>query len=365
MSLIQDMRARFSKRKDSEHRQALLRLAILSVAVTYITYHNRFSMQGLDFDSLVCQLLTIFSVFASSSILLHIYARPEINKTRRLLGVIHDVGVCTVYLYFRHEKAALFLFIYPFITIGNGFRFGERALINSIIFSTLGLSFIFLAVPYWRNLPFVSFGLMANYLMVSIYTMFLLRALRSASEKLELIATHDSLTGLPNRSLALDHLKHSLEISRKNRHSVACVYFDLDGFKQVNDTLGHGAGDFLLKEVGRRTKILLRDSDLLARLGGDEFTIVLDSVQSKADAEVICRRVIEAVENINSILGHPVSVSVSVSVGCVIVTPETLDTNATEDAVIRQADECMYLSKKSGRGRFTIIDHFLPSASAA
>jgi diguanylate cyclase (GGDEF)-like protein len=171
------------------------------------------------------------------------------------------------------------------------------------------------------------------------------------------MVVHDVLIGFPNSRLIMDQLRHTLEFNMKNRRTLACVYFDLDGFKQVNDTLGHGAGDFLLQEVGRRTRAMLRDSDLLARLGGDEFSIVLDSVQSRSDAELICRRVVSVVEDITEIMGHPINVSVSV--GCVIVSPESLAAKgetsvASEEDVMRLADACMYQSKKSGSGRYTI-----------
>lgn len=343
-----DVIERLSRRQDSEHDQALLRVIFVGAGLSYFAW-----LQGFDIEDAL-YVGGFLSLAFSLSLLFHIIKKPQVNYTRRWIGMAHDVASATLLFSHGGELASLFLFVYPFMAIGNGFRYGEKWLLGSALMGAIGLATLLAFSPYWRELPIVSAGLALNFIIVVGYTGLLLRKLRSTTRKLEELATHDALTGLPNRRLIMDQLRHTLEFNLENRKTVACVYFDLDGFKRVNDTLGHGAGDFLLQEVGRRTRSLLRDQDLLARLGGDEFSIVIDSVQSREDAEVICRRVVKAVEDITEIMGHPVAVSVSV--GCVLVSPFTTTVAKSEEEVMRLADQCMYQSKKSGAGRYTIAE---------
>ncbi len=347
---------RLARRQDTEHKQALLRLPIVGSGLLYFAWLSDFNFRSPSPDSYTLFYAGMTSLVFSLGILYHIIKHPKINYARRFLGMAHDVAILTTFFYFGNEVAALFLFVYPFTAIGNGFRYGEKWLLISALLGAIGLAILLGKSEYWSGISMISAGLAINFIMVVTYTGLLLRKLRSTTAKLEELATHDALTGLPNRRLIMDQLRQTLEFNLQNRRTVAFVYFDLDGFKRVNDTLGHGAGDFLLQEVGRRTRSLLRDTDLLARLGGDEFSIVMDSVQSREDAEIICRRVVQAVEEITSIMGHPIAVSVSV--GCVIVTPDSINSNndSSEESVMRQADACMYQSKKSGRGRYTITE---------
>jgi diguanylate cyclase (GGDEF)-like protein len=228
----------------------------------------------------------------------------------------------------------------------------------------VAITYLFVTSPYWSSIPMVSVGLGINYIVITIYTCLLLRRLRETTTKLERMATHDSLTGLPNRVLLLERLGVAIEANRIAGRMIACVYFDLDGFKKVNDTWGHDAGDSLLQEVGRRSLGVIRDTDLLARLGGDEFAVVLGAIHDRTDVEVICRRIVEAIENIKTVDGH--AINVSASVGCVIVANDAKNMrdgttlNVSEESVVRQADECMYASKKSGPGQFTIAAHQAP-----
>ena len=347
---------KLNRRQDSEHKQALLRLGIVAAAIIYTSIMNGVNIPAMNHDQFMIAMTQLVSVTFCLSLLYHIIKYSRINLFRRTLGMAHDVAVVTVFFYYGGEMASLFLFVYPFSAIGNGFRYGEKWLLISAAMGATGLAILLGTSEYWAKMSYVSAGLVFNFVIILTYTGLLLRKVRSATDKLEELATHDSLTGLPNRQLIMSQLRHTLEFNLKNRRTVACVYFDLDGFKHVNDTLGHGAGDFLLQEVGRRTRGLLRDTDLMARLGGDEFTMVLESIQSREDAEIICKKVVRVVEEITEIMGQPISVSVSV--GCVIVTPDSLaaDLVASENAIMRQADQCMYQSKKSGSGRYTIVE---------
>lgn len=157
-------------------------------------------------------------------------------------------------------------------------------------------------------------------------------------------AHHDALTGLPNRVLFTDRLEIALARTRRQRGQVAILLLDLDHFKEVNDTMGHEAGDLLLQEVSSRLSGCLRPHDTVARLGGDEFVMLLDQADRDAAANV-ARRVIEAIRTPYSIHGREARVDASIG-----ITLSNGDNNP--DWLIRVADVAMYEAKHSGRGRY-------------
>jgi len=172
-----------------------------------------------------------------------------------------------------------------------------------------------------------------------------LRLLREALERASFLSAHDQLTGLPNRALLADRLGQALPAARRNGVRVALLSLDLDNFKDVNDTLGHAAGDTLLCAVSARLRACLRESDTLARIGGDEFAIVQPSVRGPHDAEVLAGRLLEAI-------GEPVMlegqlVFVRASIGIALAAPGD---DAAELA--KQADVALYQAKGAGRGGF-------------
>lgn len=171
--------------------------------------------------------------------------------------------------------------------------------------------------------------------------------IKAYEQELEQFALYDSLTGLPNRRLLNDRVRHSIAHAQRNQTLLAICYLDLDGFKQVNDQHGHEAGDVLLIEVGRRIQRLLRSEDTLARLGGDEMVLLLGSLQQPDDCLPVLGRVLEVVN-------EPVTLpegqgNVSASIGYSLY---PLDGD-TPEQLMRVADQAMYTSKQSGKNRFT------------
>lgn len=168
-------------------------------------------------------------------------------------------------------------------------------------------------------------------------------------------ALHDYLTGLPNRSLFMERLDYALPLAKRNGHKVAVLFLDLDGFKHVNDTLGHANGDTLLKEVSFRLLELMRGSDVLARLGGDEFTFILNNIGSEENAILVGNKIITA-------LSAPFDLNGSIcniggSIGISIYPDDTVDAEALMD----QADEAMYLAKKNGKNTCRLFTDLRPS----
>jgi diguanylate cyclase (GGDEF)-like protein len=164
-------------------------------------------------------------------------------------------------------------------------------------------------------------------------------------------AFHDSLTGLPNRALLADHLKLSIErAKRRTDHIFAVLFLDLDRFKNINDSLGHAAGDRLLIEVARRLESCVRPSDAVARLGGDEFAILLDGIDAGEDAVRVAERVQEVVSSPLYVNGHEVFTTASIGItlcNALYYDPEN---------ILRDADTAMYHAKENGKARFELFD---------
>nr|WP_231126315.1 PAS domain S-box protein [Motilibacter aurantiacus] len=174
-------------------------------------------------------------------------------------------------------------------------------------------------------------------------------ARRAAEQRLAYQAMHDALTGLPNRLLLLDHLQSALARSARHGGHVAVLYLDLDNFKDVNDALGHAAGDELLVEFSRRLTACLRDSDTAARLGGDEFVVVCEDLAGPEEASGIASRVEEALDVDVPVRDHPVRVTASIGIA-------VSSGHETGADLLREADTAMYRAKRAGRGTFALAD---------
>lgn len=191
--------------------------------------------------------------------------------------------------------------------------------------------------------------------MVAIVVLLIRRIRRSTIElhaskaHAQHLAFHDNLTGLANRALFDDRLEHELAGVRRDSHMMALLYLDLDRFKYVNDTLGHPAGDELIREVAQRLRTMLRETDTVARLGGDEFAILQTGINSAADAEILCLRIVEEINRPFDLGGTRVNVGVSIGVA--------LGPSDGSDRVelSRKADIALYSAKMQGRGRYVIF----------
>jgi diguanylate cyclase (GGDEF)-like protein len=175
-------------------------------------------------------------------------------------------------------------------------------------------------------------------------------------ERLAFQAQHDVLTGLPNRLLFQDRVQQAILLAQRNRRKVGVLWIDVDRFKQINDTLGHRAGDELLAEVARRLRTSLRESDTAARIGGDEFVVLASEVDSGGDAVTVAEKIMKALRAPAFIAGHELTISASVGIG---VFPEH---GADPAALMRNADLAMYQAKRAGRDA---IQTFQPQFGAS
>ena len=210
---------------------------------------------------------------------------------------------------------------------------------NRLIFNLAGSVFAFFIILFiwlivlkmlkkWRNLQF------------------------EHQKELKELATHDVLTGLPNRSLLADRLTQATAQESRRNSALAVVFIDLDGFKPINDQYGHNAGDTLLKALAKRLQEVVREGDTVSRFGGDEFVIILVDIESQSI-------LLNLLNRIKTVLHSPVkieseNIQVTASLGVSIFDKNH---NVEPEQLIRQADHAMYDAKKAGKNQYVIYNH--------
>ena len=229
----------------------------------------------------------------------------------------------------------------------------------SVLFCTgvlIGGSYLLFLGGWWIPLAPALFTYIGSMLIMQSY-MYVsrLRELNSAlSDSIELLAhdaSHDALTGLPNRNLFMDRVEHAIKYSKRHSSYLFAIFFiDLDRFKMINDSLGHNVGDLFLQEIAELLQGCLRSIDTVARLGGDEFTILVDDIQDVGEALVVADRILNKFLSPVIIKGE--AIFASASIGIVISTPDY--DNCVD--LLRDADIAMYRAKSLGKGRYTLFD---------
>ncbi len=180
-------------------------------------------------------------------------------------------------------------------------------------------------------------------------------SIKEQEEKLIQQATFDTLTGLPNRFLAQNRLNQTLSAIQRTNNKGALLFIDLDNFKEVNDTLGHHAGDELLKSVAKHMTKVVRNEDTVARLGGDEFLIIIGEIKSRSDVEYVAEKIISLISR--EFVIDNTSVFVSASIGISIFP----DHGTRSESLMKKADSAMYMAKKQGKNCFCFFSPPLSS----
>ena len=169
---------------------------------------------------------------------------------------------------------------------------------------------------------------------------------KQAEQKIAYLALHDYLTGLPNRANFMNVLEQSTLLAERNKYKVAVLFLDLDGFKKINDTLGHDAGDLLLQQVSKRLVKLIRASDTVSRVGGDEFIFILNNIDTMEGVSLVGSNIIAALAEPFDLNGQLCHVGGSIGIS---IYPDNAE-NAGK--LIKQADEAMYQAKENGKNGF-------------
>lgn len=250
---------------------------------------------------------------------------PKSSPWWRYTNVIADISSLSATAWALGEYASVFYPLYLWTIIGHGMRFGPRFLWLSQLMGAFGFMLAFYANPFWaEHLP-ITIGMAAGMVMLPLAYNTMISRLHAANEKLNqkkaeletqlkassLAALHDSLTGLPNRRYLEKEIEKEIAHALKNGQQFSLLFIDLDKFKYVNDTLGHKAGDKLLKLAAQRIKNETREVDFVARLGGDEFGVILRNTNHK-EAEITINRLKKSATEPFNLYGETAYIGVSV-----------------------------------------------------
>ena len=299
-----------------------------------------------------------FCVYALLYLVL-VRMRPVPTHARRGFAVVVDSLVNVFIASYGGAFAAYtgFLFL---VTIGWGLRFGRHYLLLSTAITILGMAANLAFSPYWQeHLLFgatIILGLLANSVNAAILQGRIVEGNRQLAEKVEEVsrlAWQDQLTKLPNRPYFRDRLGQMLAAAARSKRQVALLLFDIDGFKAVNDTLGHEAGDRLLLEIAERVGRRVRQADTFARVGGDEFVILLDIGPERSDAVPVAETVVAAIAEIDLFAAQGLRVGASVGIA---VSGSLSGRERVADELLMQSDRAMYEAKRAGKGRYKFAD---------
>jgi len=208
--------------------------------------------------------------------------------------------------------------------------------------------------PEWLNISAVRDD--AHHVVNYIAVFSDITTIKNAQAKVEYLASHDALTGLPNRVLFRDRLAQVLARAHRHGRNVALLFVDLDRFKLVNDTLGHETGDRLLQEVARRLLTCVRAEDTVARMGGDEFVVIQEDVKQPDDAATLAMRLLQQMNTPVSLQGHEIVVTLSVGISLYPRDGEDIGT------LVKNADAAMYRAKETGRNSYQYYNNDLARA---
>jgi diguanylate cyclase (GGDEF)-like protein len=281
------------------------------------------------------------------------------SPTRRVIAAISDQALPALALYLAGFLGGYVAWVSALGSIGSGLRFGTQYTWLSVAVGAPLLSTAFFLSPEWRTIPQVATGVVLANVFIPLYAVLLVKRFEERNNKLQQQATYfeaaskrDALTGLLNRTGFMSAFMELRRRAVEQEQKLAVLVLDLDGFKLINDTCGHAAGDEMLKRISASLSEQLRDSDQIGRLGGDEFGIVLPNVKNQTDVEYLATELLSAIEDV-AIPGIPLKVSASI--GACLVSRHTSEAG---EQIIAEADRLMYEAKVAGKKQFRIRDEF-------
>ncbi|MHB8697748.1 MAG: diguanylate cyclase domain-containing protein [Sulfuricaulis sp.] len=265
--------------------------------------------------------------------------------------MLSDVTGTSAVMHLLGQAGLVFLFCPLWVIIGYGLRYGRSYLFTAMILGIGGFVITAVSTPFWHIDPYLLIGYVGALVILPLFFSSLLKKLHTTNAeladlagKLRKLATHDALTGLPNRTLFTESLEHELSLAQRHREKLAVLFIDLDSFKEINDTHGHQSGDIVLKTVASRLLKHIRKSDIVARLAGDEFVVLLTDVD-RDTAKHVTHKLVHDIRT--SILVANCSVMVTASVGIAIFP----DSGSTANEIMAKADTAMYRCKQQGKNR--------------
>jgi diguanylate cyclase (GGDEF)-like protein len=350
-----DLTGILPRERRTERFQALTRLAVASLIAGYVLL-ARVRGAGSPFSSASAILALGYACLCLLNYAT-ILRWPQPWILRRCALIATDVGAVSSMLYLSGEAGAFLYPLYLWVIVGNGLRFGVPYLAFALVLSLAGFGLVGYAAPFWSEHAHLSVALLVGIGTLPLFYATLLREIEHANkdlaalaEKASHAASHDPLTGLANRRVFFDRLQHTIEIARRHGTLVGVVFIDLDGFKYVNDTFGHAAGDELLRQIAQRLDTTLRRADTVARYGGDEFVVLLEDLRDDRDLKSAVRRAASVFAKPYLLNGEQYRTRGSVGVS---VFPRDGEDAQT---LVQRADRAMYEAKKLGEHQFDVSD---------
>ncbi|TXH53130.1 MAG: GGDEF domain-containing protein [Burkholderiaceae bacterium] len=335
---------------DGEGGQAALRVAL---ALFVLGCYGVAQLTGMFGDLRVAlQCVGGYLLFACLWCLI---VAGEVGSERaRLLTVImlDEFAFCLV-MWRGEEATAVLAWLPIFMSLGNGLRFGMRIALYSASLAAACMSAVFISVPYWQQYGAASIGMVLAAVIVPVYGVALARKLderrREAerrADEAEAATRTDQLTRAANRAGFMKAMARVVDEAKSSGMAACVFYIDLDGFKSVNDQVGHHAGDRVLVEVAEALRACVRSTDVVGRLGGDEFAIVARGMSDRRDAEALAEKIAVAVRAIEI---HRAGLQLGASIGICMLPNAAV--SAPQDA-IDAADQAMLSVKKTSKNGF-------------
>ena len=276
---------------------------------------------------------------------------------RRYVVIVLDLAIATLLTAHFSGDGLAFYPLFLWVIIGNGLRYGQHHMQVATLFGLLGFTGAMASSGFLWAQPAVYIGLMAGLALMPKFFLVMIDRLAEANielkaqkEQAEFMATHDVLTGLPNRAYLHTRLEQTLSRARRTGNEVAVAFIDLDSFKSINDSFGHEYGDYLLTQIADAMRTVVRGSDTVSRLGGDEFVAVIEDYNNGA-------RIGRVIERLFSCVGRYYSIGeyetyVTWSCGVVVFPRDGNDVHT----LLKHADTAMYAAKSQGPNRFVFYN---------
>jgi diguanylate cyclase (GGDEF)-like protein len=339
----------FSPPRDAETLHHLLRLVSLLLLPAWAAMVS--VLKGRDTGSII-HVSGVFAMIAGG-LLAHWMIAPDRTSTRRTISSITDPIGLGAFFYLVGTQSAPAIALLTLMPIGTAIRFGMRRFFLQAVTTTLVVVAIFSLSPEWSQARDFAIPIAMINILVWIYAGVLISRILEARRRISEQTTRDPLTGLINRRMLIDHMKRMMMWTRRSGRHIACFYIDLDGFKDVNDTHGHGVGDRLLCTISEIISSKIRNTDVAARLGGDEFIIVAECDPNHQDVVKLAQRILDATQSVTSVAG--IRLKISMSIGVTFFRCDAgRGAEVDPDALIHKADLAMYQAKRDGKNRIHV-----------
>ena len=314
------------------------------IRVVFVVFAFAYTYWLYRWESVGQQMVVVLNLPLMAGLTYHFLRYPQRNPRRVAAGVVIDQTMIVAMLAVCDERAAALFFMSATASVGYGLRFGSRYAVLSAVVSAIGLIGITIFMPLYRANVHWMVGIIGTVCLGPLYSAYLSRRIersREAEHKAARLmrhkAYHDDLTGLPNKAAFMETLRKALRQADNRRLGLAVLFIDLDGFKRINDTRGHAAGDGVLQQAARSLRASVRSGDAVARLGGDEFVVLMRNLMHEDEVAVMAQKL--ALRLHDPALGLGASVGVASYFGTSGLLPSA-------EELVQRADTAMYVAKR-------------------